>query len=81
MPSVAVIPSFDPREDLCFSLLVVDKAVLVYQFNLHGFEEAFGYRIVPAVAFSTRASDDIPVYQELTKFIASILYSPIGVED
>ena len=81
MPSVAVMPSFDPGEDLFFSILMVVKTALVYGFNHSCFEEAFGYGVALAVSFSADDSEHLSILQDLTVRIESILDAPVGVED
>jgi hypothetical protein len=78
VPAVRVVPA-DVSEHGGANLFAGVEFEVSEFLNVEGREEAFGWRVVPAVALAAHAADDASGLQRLAVVAAGILAAAVGV--
>ena len=79
MTKFTVVEDLDVFEDLLPGSGMCLKGSVCGQFLFQGGEEAFGHRVVPAIAFSTHAHDCPVRFEHFSMRLCCILATSIAV--
>ena len=79
MTPLAIVKAFNPFRYRICCLFLADPRLLMNQFLFKASDERFRHTVVPAIALSAHALDNISSSEKSSEFVACVLHSLVAV--